>query len=204
MSELVRVPSILRRQLDRMLWVDPKQVLVNLRRIELKLPAQMNERTRQLRTHELREWHEARHAALFAFGIADKVLKAPVLVSKSQDRDFDFVMRWQVEDADNFYFGQLKELPPDDLNSKVTLEDIFDKLEKYTGSDDLSVVIALNRRARIQLQPWSRSSKPKIRELWYMGCESHDQTRWFVYGSVLSNNPRKYEFKYPEDDQHVA
>src|SRR6476469_5240802 len=123
MGDLPRVPNILRRQLDQMEWVDPRRVLVNLRWVETKLPRAMDERTRRLRTHDLRKWHEARHAALFAFGIADKVLKRQVWVSKAQDRDFDFVMRWQVDEADFFFFGQLKELPPEDLNSDVTLED---------------------------------------------------------------------------------
>ena len=187
-----------------MLWVDPKQVLVNLRCIELNLPDQIDKRVRRLRTNELKEWHEARHAALFAFGIADQVLKTPVLVSKSQDRDFDFVIRWQIDNADHFYPAQLKELPPDDLNSDVTLSDIFNKLKKYSGTQDLSVVISLNRRTSINLEPWGDSEKPQIRELWYLGCEALDQTRWFLYGSVLSNNPRKYEFGYPEGDPNFA
>jgi len=204
MSELVRVPNIQRRQFDQMLWVDPKQVLVNLHWIELNLPDQLGERTRRLRTNQLSEWHEARHAALFAFGIADQVVKTSVLVSKSKDRDFDFVMRWQFEETDHFYPVQLKELPPGDLPSDVTLDDIFDKLQKYSGIDDLSVVIALNRQTRIQLQPWTRSERPRIKELWYLGCESPDQTRWFLFGSVLSREPRKYEFRYPEGYPNVA
>lgn len=204
MTELAQIPNILRRQLDQMQWVEPRKVLVNLRQVELRLPSDMDQRTRTLRTRDLRKWHEARHAVLFAFGVAEKVIKTPIWVSKSQERDFDFVMKWRVNDGDCFSFGQLKELPPDDVNGDVTLEDIFDKLEKYSGSDDLCVVIALNRRTRIQFQPWSRPSRPRIRQLWYMGCESPDQARWFVYGSVLSSNPRKYEFSYPASEQDVA
>ncbi len=187
-----------------MFWVDPKQVLVNLHYVELNLPDQMDDRVRRLRTNELREWHEARHAVLFAFGIANQVLKTPVLVSKSQDLDFDFVMKWRAHDTDHFYPAQLKELPPDDLNPDVTLKDIFNKLKKYSGTQDLSVVICLNHRARINLEPWGGSEKPRIKELWYLGCEAPDQTRWFLYGSILSNNPRKYEFRYPEGTPNIG
>jgi hypothetical protein len=203
-SDPVEIAGILRREFEQMSWVDPRQVLVNLRWLELNLPERMDERVRRLRTNQLKEWREAREAALFAFGISDQVLRRPVLVTKTQNRDFDFVVRWHSDNADHYFPAQLKELPPDDVNADVTLEDLFDKLAKYSGTTDLSVVISINRRSRFSFDPWARPDKPRIKELWYMGCESPDQSRWFIYGSVLERSARKYEFSYPEGEPNVA
>ena len=187
-----------------MQWVDPRQVLVNLRWVEANLPSTMDERIRRLRTNQLNEWREARLAALFAFGIGDQVLKTPTQVSKTERRDFDFVMRWESDNADHFYPAQLKELPPDEINPRVSLNDIYDKLEKYSGANDLSVVICLNRRSRFEHQPWSRVPRPRIKELWYLGCKSPDQSIWFLFGCALRSDPRMYEFRYPDGESNVA
>ena len=192
------------REFDQITWVDAKQVLINFRWIETNLPSEMNERIRRLRTNELKEWREARIAALFSFGISSQVLKTPILLSKSEQRDFDFVMQWHKNNADHFFPVQLKELPPDDINSKVSVDDIYDKLEKYSGIQDLSVVIYISRRTRFEYPLWNREKKPSIKELWYLGCESEDQSRWFLYGSVLEKHPLKYDFRYPEGEPHVA
>lgn len=204
MIDLIKIPTITVRELNQMAWVDPRQLLVNLRWLEMNLPSEIDERVWRFRTNELKEWREARIAALFAFGIGDQVLKVPTFVSKSEDRDFDFVMRWESGDADHFYPGQLKELPPDDLNPKVSLDDILSKLTKYSGAEDLSVVIHVNRKMRFDYHPWNRDKKPLIKELWYLGCETEDQSRWFIYGSALENNPRKYDFEYPRGKPNIA
>lgn len=185
-------------------WVDPRQVLVGLRRVECKLPREMDERERRLRTNKLKMWREARLAALFSFGIGDRVLHVQTLLSKAQQRDFDFVMRWRIDDVDYFYPAQLKELPPDNIDSKVTIEELYSKMEKYIGPDDLSVVICLNRRMHFKFEPWSGPSKPRVKEVWYLGCLNSAQTRWFLYGDVLKKYPRKYEFDYPKGEPSIA
>lgn len=197
MSEVTPIPNILAREFGRMEWADPRDVLVKLRAVEMNLPADLNEKVRRLRTNQLKEWREARTAALFSYGMSSAVLKLSVLFSKSESKDFDFVMRWRDEDKDFFYPVQLKELPPDDINASVALEDIYGKLEKYSGATDLSVAIHINRRVRFEFRPWAREHRPRIKELWYIGCESADQSKWFLYGSVLQQSPRKYEFVYP-------
>ena len=53
MSEVVKVPNILAREFNRMEWVDPRQVLVNLRWVERNLPSEVDERVRHLRTNQL-------------------------------------------------------------------------------------------------------------------------------------------------------
>lgn len=204
MERYAAIPNITVRELEQMEWFDPRQALVNLRWFEMTLPADLDAKARRLRTNELAWLREARTAALFAFGMSDQVLKVPVLVSKSEAKDFDFVIRWQRDDKNYFYPAQLKELPPDDLNPLITLDDIYNKLEKYSGQDNLSVVIHVNREMRFNYEPWKRQKRPNIRELWYLGCECVDQSRWFLYGSALEGNPRKYDFSYPIGSANVA
>jgi hypothetical protein len=197
MRDIVPLSKITERQLKALTWVDPKRALLNLRALEEKLPDELDERVRRLRTNDLKEWREARCAAIFAYGLGQQVLEKPTLVAKVEERDFDFVMRWADETADYFYPVQLKELPPEDLNSNIGLEELLTKLVKYSGEEDLSVVVVINRRMKLDYRPWDFGPKPKIRELWYLGCTSADQSRWLLYGSVIADNPRHYEFTYP-------
>jgi len=112
MTELLPLSSLEDRQFQGLKWVDPKQVLVNLRWLEANLPEHMNEKVGRLRTNQLKEWREARAAALFSYGIGTAVLGTNTQVAKVEDRDFDFVMRWSDEKATFYYPVQLKELPP--------------------------------------------------------------------------------------------
>ena len=198
MTELLPLSKLEDRQFGGLKWVDPTQVLINLRRLEANLPERMNEKVRRLRTNQLKESREARAAALFSYGIGKAVLGTNTQVAKVEDRDFDFVMRWSDEKANYYYPVQLKELPPDDLNPDVSLEDILAKLAKYSGPQNLSVAVQINRRMRLEHRPLTSDSKPHLLELWYFGCASEDQSRWFLYGSALKANARHYEFEYPE------
>ncbi len=204
MTGFVPLSKITDRKLQGLAWVQPKQVLVNLRWLETKLPEDIDEKIRRLRTNQLKEWREARAAALFAYGMGENVLKKPTLVAKSEERDYDFVMRWADDAADYVYPVQLKELPPEDLNPGVSLDDILAKLTKYSGPTDLSVAVLINRRTRFEHQPWGNSAKPNIRELWYFGCCSQDQSKWFLYGSILQSQPHYHEFNYPVGTPNVA
>ena len=100
------------------------------------------------------------------------------------------------EDAQFFYPVQLKELPPDDLNPEISMDDLYDKLDKYSGTDDLSVAIRVSRAGTLRWEPWPRPKRPTIRELWYFGCTSADQLTWFICGDILQR-PVFHEFTYP-------
>jgi len=199
-----RVPNIQVREFNQMDWVDPRQLLVNLRWLEFNLPADMDENIRRLRTNPLKEWQEARYAALFAYGISNAVLDRSTRFSKTEKVDFDAVMKWQKNGEDHYAPLQIKELPPDDINPDVSLDDILDKLGKYSGEDNLTVVVCLNRRTRVKFQPWDRESKPRVSELWYLGCTDAYQSKWFLYGSVLEQNPRRFDFEYPEGTPTIS
>ena len=108
------------------------------------LPEGEDERTRRLRTNSLKEGREGRDSALFAYGIRDQVLRHPVWIAKSENQDYDFVMRWIQDESDFYCPVQLKELPPEDLNPQIALED-----QKYSGVQDLLVAIRVNRRGSL-------------------------------------------------------
>jgi hypothetical protein len=192
------IDNIRLRELRSLQWYEPKQILINLRYVETHLLTEnMDERVRRLRTNELKELREGREAAIFAYGLETEVIKNQVLVANTERSDYDFVMRWIKDENEYFYPVQLKELPPDDLNAQVSLEGIYNKLEKYSGTDDLAVAIHVNRRMRLKWGPWERQKKPRIRELWLFGTNSPDPSKWFICGDILKK-PRFYEFRYPE------
>ena len=103
----------------------------------------MDERVRRLRTNKLKQLREGRDAAIFAYGLETQVLKVPVWFANAEQSDYDFVVRWVKEENEYFYPVQLKELPPEDLNTTESLDRIYDKLEKYSGADDLLVAMNL-------------------------------------------------------------
>lgn len=195
-----RIDNIQQREFATLSWHDPRQILINLRLIELGLPDDIDPRVRRLRTNTLKEWREGRDAALFAWGLGAVVLGIPVAVAKSEQRDYDFVCRWEKDGKLYYYPVQLKELPPADLNASVSLDDIYAKLSKYSGRDDLAVAINVNRQFNFKYEPWSQPTRPKILELWLFGCTSPDQSEWMIYGNVLATQPRFLTFSYPLPD----
>ena len=199
------INNIQLRTFEKLSWVNPKQALINLRYIELNLPLELDEKAKRLRTNNLKVWREARDAALFTYGMSQTILNTSVLFSNVEDSDYDFVMKW-VKDEKIFYYPvQLKELPPDDLNSKVQIENIIDKLKKYSGEGNLAVAININRKLKsFNLLQSLETNKLKIKELWYFGCKSPDQSKWFLYGNLLKDNPLNVEFQYPEGEHNLT
>ena len=158
-----------------------------------------------MRTNKLKEWREARDAALFSYGMGCCVLKSPLLVAKSEQSDYDFIMKWIRDEKEYYCPVQLKELPPADLNTNVQIEHIFEKLKKYNGINDLFVSIKINREIKsFDLNLFDKETNLNISELWYFGCKKPNQSNWFLYGSALELNPAFYEFSYPEGEQNYV
>ena len=172
--------------------------MINLRIIEAGMPPTgIDDRVRRLRTNSLKEWREGRDAALFAYGLETQVMGVPIFVAKTEAMDFDFLSTWFKDGAQHFCPVQIKELPPADLNAKVTIDDIYDKLERYSGPDNLTVAIRLSRTGRFTFEPRPRQRKLNISGLWFFGCCSPDQSRWFLRGDILHPTEAHYEFAYP-------
>jgi hypothetical protein len=141
---------------------DPVPVLQALRQLEVSdLWQDLPERVRRLRTASLKDQREARNAAIFAHGLAT-VLCTKVLVSPTEDQDFDFVVTWTEGSEDRFSAIQLKELVPDDLNNDQRLDDLLAGLRKYAPTDTI-LAILLNKSLPVRE---IRLDAIPFRELW--------------------------------------
>ena len=165
------------------------------------LKAYPNDRELRLRTDKLRELREARLAAIFAYALQGRVLGVPVSFAPYEDSDYDCVLSWRSETERLFSPVQLKELPPDDINPKVSMEDIIGKLDKYPDSKDLTVAIHYNRQQRFEYGPWLRIKSAPVAQIWFFGGCSPDGNDWFLYGDLMKNPPLLYRFRYPGQDQ---
>lgn len=87
------INNIQLRMLEKLTWVNPKQVLINLRHIELNFPLDLDEKAKRLRTNKLKTWRETRDAALFTYGMSQTILNTTVLYSNVEESDYDFVMK---------------------------------------------------------------------------------------------------------------
>ena len=127
-------------------------------------------------------------------------MTVPVYIAKTEAMDFDFVSTWFKDGTQHFCPVQIKELPPEDLNAVVTINDIYSKLDRYSGPDNLTVVIRLSRTGRFTFEPWPEQRRPNISGLWLFGCCSPDKSRWFLRGDILHQTEAHYEFDYPTGD----
>ncbi len=176
-------------------YFDSREVLTKLRAIEMQIAdVPMKDRVRQLRTGNLRPYNERRQAALFCYGMSCRI-GIPVAYAPVEEEDYDCVARWQDGDTLRFARIQTKELVPEELNAKTSLETEIRKLSKYVDSEELTVALYLNRVGRFDL---AGLNVPRLRigELWLYGATTPDQSQWMLYGDVLSD-PRAYAFTYP-------
>lgn len=175
---------------------DPLGFLMELRRIEpMVANSNLPEAVRTLRTNSLREWKEAREAALFCVGMSERI-GVPIRFARSENHDYDFVAMWMKDDIRHFAPVQLKEVVPSQINPKLTLQALIEQLgEKYVDSSDLTVAIYLNRETTFDL---ATLHVPPLRlgALWIFGGISPDQTEWGLWGDLL-DGPIGTRFEYP-------
>ncbi|MFO1396504.1 MAG: hypothetical protein U1F48_05515 [Burkholderiales bacterium] len=180
----------------RLEYGDPRGFLARLRKIEpLISNSALPEAVRTLRTNSLREWKEAREAALFCVGMSER-MGTPIRFAKSENHDYDFVATWLNENTRHFAPVQLKEVVPSKINAKATLQALIEQLgEKYVDSPDLTVAIYLNRDVAFDV---ATLEVPPLRlaALWVFGGISPDQSRWGLWGDLLGE-PIGTRFEYP-------
>jgi hypothetical protein len=158
---------------------DPKALLIELRKIELALPANIRPEIRHLRTNELKPLRELRQAALFCYGW-EQIDGQRLLVAPYEADDFDAVATWVSDAQINFAPIQVKEVVPKELNHKASVERVIDGLKEYVNSEDLTVVIHLNRNVQ-GFSPLELKLPPlKIAALWIVASVATDQTRWMI------------------------
>jgi hypothetical protein len=176
---------------------DPREVLVKLRAIELTLAGRTDvpDAVKHLRTQDLKPLRELREACLFCYGWS-QIDGRDLHVAHAESQDYDAVASWFSDEQLLFAPLQIKEVVPQHLNAHTSVPAIIDKLTKYTSSQDLTVVIHLNRRTSFSLAELVVPPL-KIAALWVFGALDAQQTRWMIWGNLLEA-PQWREFRYPE------
>ncbi len=177
-------------------FVDPATVLPQLRMIQLRVAdSTLQERIKNLRTSELK-WHrEGWEAAIFCYGMSKKIIGVPVYVTPYEAADYDAVAVRVEGDTQYFTPIQIKEVVPEDLNPSTNINNEIAKLKRYPVSDDIVVVIHINRTGRLDLSMIDTPSL-NIASLWLLGASAPDQRKWFIAGNLL-DKPRIIAFDYP-------
>lgn len=189
--EAIRLREAARRD-----YRDPVPFLRRLRWIEHRLLAESVDReVRSLRTNKLKEWREARLGALFCHGMSERTGRK-VFFSKGEFEDADFVGMWFDDDAQRFAPVQIKELVPEERNARATLDALVQGLSMYSGRNDLTFLIHLNRR--IHFRPESLVLPPQlpIAALWVLACIDPTHSEWAIWGDFLEH-AEETRFAYP-------
>ena len=169
--------------------------LMELRRLEPKVAASnLPQRVKELRTNPLKEWREAREAALFCYGMGQRIGQT-VFLARGESQDYDFVASWVVDDTQHFAPVQLKEVVPTSVNPTASVEGTVNSLAKYVDSEDLTVAIHLNQHGHFD--PKTVVIPPlHIAALWIFSAIAEDQSEWGLWGDFLEH-PEGTRFAYP-------
>jgi hypothetical protein len=186
------------RAAQKLRFRDPHSFLVNLRRLEVEIAlSDTPSRIKSLRTNGLKEAREQREAALFCYGMSQRIGQA-VYFASHEDQDFDFVASWAIADSQHLAPVQLKEVVPMSLNPSATLDSVIHSLEKYTDSSDLTVVIHLNQASRFEPEAL-RLQHLKLASVWVFAAATADQSLWNLWGNFTEDGPYGTQFSYPAE-----
>lgn len=183
------------RGLHKVEFRDPKPFLINLRNLEPQIAdANLEPRVKQLRTNVLKEWRETREAALFCYGMGQRIGQ-PVYLARGESQDYDFIASWVVGEEQHLAPVQLKEVVPENLNPAASLQKTINSLTKYVDANDLTVAIHLNRMGHFD--PNSVVVPPlRIAALWIFASIAPDGNEWGLWGNFLEQ-PDGSRFEYP-------
>jgi hypothetical protein len=183
-------------KINRELRIDPELALRKLRTMaehDFALSADPN--TSACRPRALKRDREIRQACLFCCGMSARIGQ-PVWVYPIEELDFDFVAAWEVGKNRHFAPTQLKEVVPENLNPKASLQSVIDHLVDYRASQQLTVAIYLNRgAAHFELKDIVLPVL-ELAALWVFAATSEDQSHWYLFGNMLEE-PTYTFFDYP-------
>jgi len=181
--------------LEHLKYVDPAKVIPQLTEVmTLAAVSNLPDKVKNLRTNKLRRHRERWIAALFCYG-QSRLLNTPIFVSPYEASDYDAVSKWYQNNTLYYAPIQIKEVISEDLNPYTGINQEIAKLEKYTSSQDLVVVIYVNRNERLEV-PKVIVPKLNISQLWIMGACVPDLTKWFIAGDFLKKTSI-FIFDYP-------
>jgi hypothetical protein len=193
---LNEMTSVRIREFQKYDYKDPRDWLVAMKEIEsIVIKSNLSYPARSLRTNKLREWNDRRIAALFAFGMSQRMPGFWLDFAGVARSDYDAVVRHHNDEECIFTPIQIKEFVSEQLNKDTTVEELLDSLTKYSNSPDLVVVFFLNRRMKIRLHPIS-SDQVRLGGLYFLGAASPDGMRWNLMGDLL-HSAEISQFTYP-------
>ena len=185
---------------SKLQFINPEPLLKDLHTLDMRLGrSSLPRKVRTLRTNQLKRSREAREAALFCYGIGQRMGR-PVYLAQDESQDYDFVGRWIDGSGGRHYAPvQLKEVVPADLNPAASIAAAIRSLTKYADSGELTVAIHLNRAA--QFNPDELHIPPlRIAALWVFASISADKSVWGLWGNLLEDRLGSI-FKHP---RHAA
>lgn len=183
------------RAVEKLEYKDPASFLVRLRDVERPVALSTTpKKIKNLRTNELKQWREARDAALFCYGMSQR-LGYPIYFAKGESQDYDFVASWVIDDVRHYTPVQLKEVVPTDLNPTASLQAVIEDLLIYGDSKDLTVAVRHNQRTYFEPSAL-KIPQLKIASLWIFAATEANQSQWGLWGDFLEQ-PNGTCFAYP-------
>ncbi len=182
--------------LSKLAFKNPAEYLRLLRRFERVVAlSKLSYHQRALRKHGLRVHKEQREAALLCCAFAALTGDQTYEFASHEQADYDAVFRCREGNLHCYTLVQLKEVVPSHLDPQASIEREVSKLAKYADSEDLVVGVFVKQQGTFQLRQMNLP-KVKVSQVWAFGALSPDQTRWFLFGDMLSE-PTFTEFAYP-------
>lgn len=166
-----------------------------LRAIEQIEPRSLpSQKVEQLPKAYKKLFREFRAAAIFCYGHSYRS-EQPVDFIPVEQADYDFVATWVIDENRHFAPVQLKELVPERLNPKDSVQSLLNALAKYSSSPDLTVAIYLNRTGRFEPE---KLCIPQLdfAAIWIFWAATADKSQWCLYGNMLEQ-PEITRFAYP-------
>jgi hypothetical protein len=182
----------------RLAYTDPGPLLAKLR--DLQESPRLYEvplRAANLRLNSLRTERESRQAALFCYGMSQR-LGLPIRYAMNSEQNSDIDAIAVIERPDQYAFCpiQLKELVPSYLNATASLQGILDSVQAtYTGLPELVLAVHLNREESIVLSELRLPNN--IAELWLFGSQTNAQISWILVGNLLTGCASASTFMHP-------
>ena len=185
------------REWERLNYHDPEKDLVGFAYLSnLVFHSSLPPAEKQLRTRPQQGLRERRQAALFAWGVVQKYELQGLEFAMYEAADYDSVFRWREKEGVCYRPVQLKELPSESLNSKVSLDLLLASLKKYTDSNDLTVAVFANRGTSSGTT-FEVPAGLAIGGLFLYGSCTPDQTEWFLQGDLMKGESETVRFLHP-------
>ena len=109
---------------------DPEKFLIKVNKLDNRAAySNLPYKVRSLKTKKLRKHHERLLASIFRYGIGKVVINKNVYISDLEDEDFDCIAKWEDGGIQRYTPIQIKEVFPDRINPKSTLEETIKKLK---------------------------------------------------------------------------